>query len=187
MIPLRSASNVSQNVRHPAKRAHTRETRSARRLDTSSTAPEPGLPFPEQAAYIRPSIHPSIRSYQRLGKKPLPRSCHVWHTHDETYEGIADLSQDEEPAGRFKFCSAIRSLRAPSDIWDWRSMTLWKWRSRPRSDRYIATVEVRPSLTARSSHSSTVFCDRPICARSTAVVFGFFHNMDYTKARAAST
>ena len=26
-------------------------------------------------------------------------TLHVWHSHDETYEDITDLSQDEEPAG----------------------------------------------------------------------------------------
>ncbi len=65
---------MQQKTQRPVQFEITEQTRSASHgLDTSSPAPQRGLPFPEPAAYLRPSIHSAIRSYRhRLGESHWP-------------------------------------------------------------------------------------------------------------------
>jgi hypothetical protein len=51
---------------------------------------------------MRTSDHLSTRQYARIVKgwvKAVGLDPAMYGTHNETYEGITDLSQDEEPAG----------------------------------------------------------------------------------------
>jgi hypothetical protein len=59
----------------------------------------------------------------------------VWHSCDETYEGITDLSQDEVLLGYTKLENIIRYLGIEVD------------EALEMTDQCKATVEVRPPLT----------------------------------------
>jgi hypothetical protein len=64
---------MQQKTLRPVQFEITEQTVCYRSLDTPGPTPERGLPFSEPAAYLRPSINTSIRTYrQRLGGSNWP-------------------------------------------------------------------------------------------------------------------
>ncbi len=124
---------MQQKTQRPVQFEITDQTRSALEAWIHRAQPRSeDYLFPSQ---LDTSDHLSTLQYARIVKgsvKAVGLDPAMYGTHNETYEGNTELSQDEEPAGGGSCCSAIRSWRALFDTWGLRSMTPWRWRNRLR-------------------------------------------------------
>ncbi|CAH0216292.1 hypothetical protein SRABI06_02281 [Pseudomonas brassicacearum] len=86
---------------------------------------------------LHTSNHLFTRQYARIVKdcvKAVGLDPAMYGTHTMRRTKASSSIAGRRTCGRFSCCSAIRSWRAPFDIWGLRSMTPWRWRNKLRFD-----------------------------------------------------